>query len=134
MIDMVLHTPMPFTPNMEPSYLSAILQNICKLLLLIFIYCIRKKCLRKTVNLFEKVFCALVLFQMTQKAGRGPYCQQIVNGRSQKCHQTLREKCQYSEFFWSVFSHIRTEYREILPCISPYSVQMLESTDQKNSE
>ena len=26
---------------------------------------------------------------------------------------TLREKCLYSEFFWPVFSHIRTEYRNI---------------------
>ena len=26
---------------------------------------------------------------------------------------TLRNKCPYSEFFWSVFSCIRTEYREI---------------------
>ena len=34
----------------------------------------------------------------------------------------LREKCLYSEFFWSVFS-----------CIL-YSVQMRENTDQKNSE
>ena len=25
----------------------------------------------------------------------------------------LREKCLYSEFFWSVFSHIHTEYGEI---------------------
>ena len=47
--------------------------------------------------------------------------------------QTLREKCPYSEIFWSVFSRIRTEYREI-PSISPYSVQMWENTDQKNSE
>ena len=31
----------------------------------------------------------------------------------------LREKCPYSELFWSPFSRIRTEYREIL-CISPY--------------
>ena len=26
----------------------------------------------------------------------------------------LREKCPYSQFFWSVFSRIRTEYGEIL--------------------
>ena len=26
---------------------------------------------------------------------------------------TLREKCLYSKFFWSVFSRIPTEYREI---------------------
>ena len=46
-------------------------------------------------------------------------------------HWSLREKCTYSEFFWSVFSRIRTEYREALR-ISPYSVQMRENTDQKN--
>ena len=33
-------------------------------------------------------------------------------------------------FFWSIFSHIRTEYGEILR-ISPYSFQMRENTDQK---
>ena len=35
--------------------------------------------------------------------------------------------------FWSVFSRIRDEYGEIWS-ISPYSVQMQENTDQKNSE
>ena len=35
----------------------------------------------------------------------------------------LREKCPYSELFWSAFSHIRIEYREIQN-ISPYSVRM----------
>ena len=34
----------------------------------------------------------------------------------------LRGKCPYLKFFWSVFSHV------------PYSVQMRENTDQKNSE
>ena len=43
---------------------------------------------------------------------------------------TLREKCQIRGNFWSLFSLIRTEYGEIL-CISPYSVRMRESTDQK---
>ena len=46
---------------------------------------------------------------------------------------TMREKCPYSEFFWFVFSRIRTENGEIW-CISPYSVQMGENTDQKSSE
>ena len=46
---------------------------------------------------------------------------------------SLREKCPYSEFFRSVFSRIRTEYGEIRS-VSPYSVQMPEDTDQKNSE
>ena len=46
---------------------------------------------------------------------------------------TLREKCSSLEFFWFVFSRIWTEYGKIL-LISPYSVQMRENTDQKNSE
>ena len=46
---------------------------------------------------------------------------------------TLRGKCPYLEFFWSVFSRIRIEYGEILR-ISPYSDQMWEKMDQKNSE
>ena len=45
------------------------------------------------------------------------------------CFNSLREKCPYSEFFWSVFSRIRTEYRE-----DPYSVRTWENTDQENSE
>ena len=45
----------------------------------------------------------------------------------------LREKCLYSELFWSVFSRIRTEYGEILR-ISPYSVRMWENADQNNSK
>ena len=43
------------------------------------------------------------------------------------------KKCSYSEFFWSVFSRIRTEYGE-RQSISPYSAQMREKADQKNSE
>ena len=39
----------------------------------------------------------------------------------------------YSEFFWSVFSRILTEFGEILH-ISSYSVQIQENTDQKNSK
>ena len=42
-------------------------------------------------------------------------------------------KFPYSEFFWSVFSRIRTECGEIRS-ISSYSVRMRENTDQKNSE
>ena len=43
---------------------------------------------------------------------------------------TLREKCPYSELFWSVFFCI---IGEILRN-SPYSVQMRENVDQKNSK
>ena len=42
----------------------------------------------------------------------------------------LREKYSYSEFVWSVFSRIWTEYRQIL-CICPYSVRMRENMDPK---
>ena len=45
----------------------------------------------------------------------------------------LRGKCSHLEFFWSRFSRIWNEYREILP-ISTYSVRMWENTDQYNSE
>ena len=48
-------------------------------------------------------------------------------------YDILREKCPYLENFWSLFSSIRTEYGEILR-ISPYSVRMLENTNQKNFE
>ena len=45
----------------------------------------------------------------------------------------LWEKCQYWEFYWSIFSGIQTKYREILH-ISQYSIQMTENMDQKNPE
>ena len=46
---------------------------------------------------------------------------------------TLRKKCPYLEFFWPVFSHIRTEYGYLLwKC--PYPTEMQENTDQKNSD
>ena len=48
--------------------------------------------------------------------------------------RTKREHCvksvQMQSFFWSVFSHIWTEYAEVRS-ISPYSVRMRENTDQK---
>ena len=42
----------------------------------------------------------------------------------------LREKCPPSEFFWFLFSRIRTEYGKIRS-ISAYSTRMRENTDQK---
>ena len=46
---------------------------------------------------------------------------------------TLHEKCPYSEFFWSSFSHIWTDYRDLL-CKSLYSVRMRKNPDQKHSK
>ena len=37
----------------------------------------------------------------------------------------------YSEFFWPVYSRIRTEYEDIRS-ISSYSVRMRENANQKN--
>ena len=48
------------------------------------------------------------------------------------CQLTLPEKCPYWEIFWSVCSHIRTEYGNLLS-ESPYSVRIRKNTDQKNS-
>ena len=47
----------------------------------------------------------------------------------------LRKNCSYSEFFWSVFSRIRAEYRDSRKLLrkSRYSVRMREHTDQKMS-
>ena len=45
----------------------------------------------------------------------------------------LREKCPYSELFWSGFSRLWTEYGKML-CISPYLVRIREKGDQNNSE
>ena len=46
---------------------------------------------------------------------------------------SLREKCPYSELFWSVFSRTRTKYYIRTPYIS-ISVQMPENMDQNSSE
>ena len=46
---------------------------------------------------------------------------------------TVREKCSYSQLFWTEFSRIRTEFGEILR-ISTYSFQMRENADRNNSE
>ena len=47
-----------------------------------------------------------------------------------RIHLVLREKCPYWEFFWSVFSRVRTEYGDI-QSISPYLVQMRENRTRK---
>ena len=58
----------------------------------------------------------------------------LLTNSSLRLHErrTLREKCSYTELFWSVFSRIRTEYGEISIC--RHSVRMRENTDQKISE
>ena len=53
--------------------------------------------------------------------------------QSEERFYAQREKCPNTEFFWSVFSSIWSEYGD-LPSKSPYSVQIRENTDQKNSK
>ena len=60
-------------------------------------------------------------------------CQKLLG----KCHcqACSRSSCvksaQIRSFFWSVFSRIRTKYRDIL-FVFPYSLRLRENTDQKN--
>ena len=52
---------------------------------------------------------------------------------SSSLRNTLRKKCPYSEFFWSVFSFIRTEYGDLLrkyPC----SIRMQEIRTRKTAK
>ena len=51
---------------------------------------------------------------------------------SAKCIQQSVKNVQIRIFFWSAFSRIRTEYVDLWSKY-PYSVQMWENTDQKNS-
>ena len=53
-------------------------------------------------------------------------------GETDNLSMSLREKCLHSEFFWSIFSPNAGKYGPESLC--PYSVQMRENTDQKNSE
>ena len=46
---------------------------------------------------------------------------------------SLRKKCLYLQFVWSVFYRTQTEYKDLL-CKSPYSFQILEIKDLKTSE
>ena len=69
-----------------------------------------------------KIYLILPVGSMTLK---------IALKKMSNCHYI--KSCPYSEFFWSVFSGIWTEYGD-LRSKSPYSVQMRENADQKNSE
>ena len=57
------------------------------------------------------------------------YTNQLLHQFKLNSQLTLREKCPYLKFSWSVFSRIWTEYGEILSIYS-YSVHMRENMDQ----
>ena len=74
----------------------------------------------KNLSIFVGIFVRIV--KVTHFA-------QVINFLRKAPHK----KCPHSELFWSAFSCIRTEYRE-MQNFSPYSVQMRETTDQNNSK
>ena len=55
-----------------------------------------------------------------------------ISNRKHQQNLSLRKNCPNTEFFWSVFSCIWTEYRDLRSKF-PYSVQIRENADQKNS-
>ena len=80
------------------------------------------------------IYCFLI--RSTQKISFSPKSKCKLRphyGKTRILSISLLEKCSYSEIFWSFISRIWTKYGQILR-ISLYSVQMLENTDQKNSE
>ena len=46
---------------------------------------------------------------------------------------SMSKRCGYTEFFWSIFSYIRTEYGDLL-CKSSCLIWVQEYKEQKNSE
>ena len=81
-----------------------------------------------TIALFCENFFCLQLWTIFRKKFHHDVWQ------SHKCASWLSvKKCPNSEFFWSVFFRIRTEYRDLWGK-SPYSIRMGENRDQKNSE
>ena len=88
------------------------------------IHCGRHKCMTTYLNMNIITPRNIIPTSFDLKCYlRGPYDDYL---RPCHCKYSLLEKCPYSELFWSAFSRIRTEYREIRS-ISPYSVRMLEN-------
>ena len=75
-----------------------------------------------TPSLFQDANCSGLVFSRVRR---------FLNKHLQS--SWMREKCHFSELFWSVFSSIWTKWGQILS-ISPHSVRMRENADQNNSE
>ena len=75
----------------------------------------------------------LVLFQFARMYLKNS-CNEVAASSNSVLFVTppLRKNCSNAEFFSSVFSRIWTEYEDLWSK-SPYSVQILENMDQKNS-
>ena len=60
------------------------------------------------------------------------YLRKIFRMIRERTCTSLREKCLYLKFFWSVFNYFRTKYGDFLSK-SPHSTQMRENAEQKKS-
>ena len=81
-------------------------------------------CRNSPFKLLLKVYVMYLVLYSIRKFDKTP---------SDPTRLALNKKCPYSEFFWSTFFRIRTEYGNLLHK-SLYSVRMRKNTDQKNSE
>ena len=89
---------------------------------------------QRFLQILTKKSLGLVLFSRDRRVTPNIHCFLASSINSTPDHSNknnleatskLREKYSNTQFFWSVFSSIRTKY--------PYSVQILENTDHKNS-
>ena len=76
-----------------------------------------------------------LVFWCFQRLYNEDIAQKWVNSFRTNVSLSLRKKCLYSEFFWSVFSHIRTEYGDLLDQYGPFlcSVYLKETVVQNGS-
>ena len=94
------------------------------------------KALQIALNVKELFFTKSYLFNTCQVFFSGE-CFQLFSGSKNTVANTVLKVYPYSELsvsvFWSTFSCIWTQYREIRS-ICPYSVQIRENGDQNNSK
>ena len=94
----------------------------------------RRPLSRNLIKRYRRKIFSICRFLKRRKQKQNKKCHKCKISSSDQALYTkhpVREKCPYSEFFWSVFSRIWTEYREIFH-ISSHLVRTRENTDQKN--
>ena len=96
---------------------------------------------QRFLQILTKKSLGLVLFSRDRRVTPNIHCFLASSINSTPYHSNknnlkatlkLREKYSNTQFFWSVFSSIRTKYGD-LRRTCPYLVQILENTDHKNS-
>ena len=110
---------------------SKLISNIFSILLAFLIQL--KKLLRNTTGFLVSLLLKKIVSSTDKKTAFSFTCVTPDDISKVIKRLTVRESSPYSELFWSIFSRIWTEYRQILH-IPPYFAQMRENTDQNNSE